>query len=79
MVILDSQYTDAGRSAAERFVAEEYFLDLLDSWEAHRYSWPQGLAVTSRHMYTRTHANKHARPVTQSWLQGLFCIHLRSL
>ena len=36
MVILDAQYTDAGRAPVERFVAEEYFLDLLDSWEGHR-------------------------------------------
>lgn len=36
-MILDSQYTDAGRSPAERFVAEEYILDLLNSWEGHRW------------------------------------------
>lgn len=36
MVILDAQYTNAGRAPAERFVAEEYILDLLDSWEGYR-------------------------------------------
>jgi hypothetical protein len=36
MVILDAQYTDAGRAPAERFVAEEYILDLLNSWEGYR-------------------------------------------
>lgn len=36
MSILDTQYTDAGRSPAERFVAEEYILDLLNSWDAYR-------------------------------------------
>lgn len=36
MVILDSQYTDGGRIAAERFVAEEYIIDLLGAWDSHR-------------------------------------------
>lgn len=40
--MLDSQYTDAGRSPAERFVAEEYILDLLNSWEGHRWVWYLG-------------------------------------
>lgn len=35
-MILDAQYTDAGRAPAERFVAEEYILDLLNSWEGYR-------------------------------------------
>ncbi|KAF6253367.1 armadillo-type protein [Scenedesmus sp. NREL 46B-D3] len=36
MVILDSQYTDGGRIAAERFVAEEYIIDALGAFDSHR-------------------------------------------
>jgi hypothetical protein len=36
MVVLDSQYTDGGRIAAERFVAEEYIIDLLGAFDSHR-------------------------------------------
>lgn len=37
MLILDAQYTEAGRPPAERFVAEEYILDLLNSWDGYRW------------------------------------------
>jgi hypothetical protein len=36
MVIMDAQYTDGGRSAAERFVAEEYIIDLLGAFDSHK-------------------------------------------
>jgi hypothetical protein len=36
MLVLDSQYTDGGRIAAERFVAEEYIIDLLGAFDSHR-------------------------------------------
>jgi hypothetical protein len=35
--ILDRQYTEGGRPAIERFVAEEYIIDLLNTFESHRY------------------------------------------
>jgi hypothetical protein len=39
MVVLDSQYTDGGRIAAERFVAEEYIIDLLGAFDSHRWAY----------------------------------------
>jgi hypothetical protein len=36
MFILERQYTDAKRPAVERFVAEEYIIDLLGAFDSHR-------------------------------------------
>eukprot|EP00775_Hariotina_reticulata_P013002 gene13002-13131_t len=43
MSILERQYTDAKRPAVERFVAEEYIIDLLGAFDSHRVELAQML------------------------------------